>query len=506
MQMPNPDDFSKPFGWLTKLLAIFAAVDPKILSQSPLRDWAHVRATGVILLFAVTYESAILTLVGENIFAPNAFRPDIMVGAIFLAFMIMTLDSQIILASSYHTDGVAELRRAGLDIDSSNARIKFILLIVIRVVLSVGLAYLTGQFTGTIVFQADIRHVEEAGYRDGNAKNIAAATALVDDAIATKAQQVKDELARHETMAGQLDAVHGRQLDPLKGDPQAVELENELTSLNAQKAAADADVMKYEAMAADEKGGIAGTGTSGVAGAGSKYRAAQEKVAAARAHAAGIEKSINETRTRLDNLRARIVAGKGSAPALSGDQIAGLESGLAGEDARLKTLQDELASLTANRQQEITKAVEAAPDYVKIDRGLIGQMTVLDELSAANPRIHMLVIAFEIIAGALELGAVLGKTIAFNPTTYSALLAADVYRSAMRIVDELDSDIEEGVNSTIKPKIDILLPSRPSNDNPKPAPESSPGRPISFGTNGSADKPKRPRGRPRKDPNGDGKH
>ncbi len=504
--MPDPHEFTKPFGWLTKLLAKIAAVDGKLLSQSPPRDWSHVRATGVVLLFSFVLESALLTLVGENVFAYGTFSPGIMVGAIFVAALITTLDSQILIASTYHVDGVAELARAGLDLSGGvTTKIKMAVLVVIRLALSIGIALLVGQFFCMIVFQADINDVVEAKYHSANARSVAAATAMVDGAISTKAEQVKQELARHETMAGQIDAVHGRQVDPLKGDPQAAELENELTSLNARKAAADADVMKYEAMAADEKGGIAGNGTSGVAGAGLKYRAAQEKVAAARAQAAGIEKSITETRARLDTLRARIVAGKGNGPVLSQDQIAGMESGLAGEDAKLKELQDELAALTNSRAQDITKAVEAAPDYVRIDRGFLAQMAALDEISAANPRIHWLVIVFELVAGALELGAVLGKTIAFNPTTYSALLAADVYRSAVRIVDELDSDIEEGVNSTIKPKIDILLPARPSNDNPTPKTNGSAGGPISFGSNGTGDKPKRPRGRPRKDPPAEGK-
>jgi hypothetical protein len=508
MMMPDPHEFTKPFGWLTKLLARIAAVDCKLLSQSPPRDWAHVRATGVILILSFALESALLTLVGENVFAYDHFSPAIMAAAIFVAFLITTLDSQILIASTYHVDGLAELARAaGLDLTGGmTTRIKMAILVIIRLTLSIGIALLVGEFFCMIVFQADINEIVEAKFHNANAQSVAAATGLVDGAIATKTQEVKNELARHETLAGQIDAVHGRQVDPLKGDPQAAELESELSSLNTQKAAADADVMKFESMAADEKGGIAGTGTSGVPGAGLKYHAAQEKIAAARAHAANIDRSISETRGRLENLRARIVAGKSNAPALSNDQIAGLESGLVGEDARLKALQDELSALTASRAVDITKAVEAAPDYVKIDRGFLAQMAALDEIAAGNPRIHWLIIVFEFIAGALELGAVLGKTIAFNPTTYSALLAADVYRSSVRIVDDLEADLDESGKNAAMPKIEVLLPPRPSNDNPKPSSGSGNGTGPSLFGGPSGPPPKRPRGRPRKDPSSDSKH
>jgi hypothetical protein len=145
-------------GLLARLLIKIAGVDEQTLRLCPPHDWENALAVAGLMILGLLYQSTLFALVGHQLWAsPGQIRPEIVVGSIFIATFIMFIDSYMIMRSGWHLSGIAELRRAGLDISGGPvARIKAGLFLAFRIVLSIGLAQLTAVFVSLLIFGADV--------------------------------------------------------------------------------------------------------------------------------------------------------------------------------------------------------------------------------------------------------------------------------------------------------------------------------------------------------------
>jgi hypothetical protein len=164
------------------------------------------------------------------------------------------------------------------------------------------------------------------------------------------------------------------------------------------------------------------------------------------------------------------------------------------ENAKLSDIKREMASVTNAREKAVRDAVENAPGHVARDNGLLAQIGVLEGIAGEDWKIVVVVIVIDAIAFALELSAVLARTLGYVPTTYDALVAGHGYMQVVRLVDEMFAELRVKEN----------------HDHAEvPAPEKH-GDGKGFGTasepdlfdssNGPVPPPKRGRGRPRKHP------
>jgi hypothetical protein len=496
MENPNDNNNSTPKAgpWM-KLLMKIAGVDEETLAHCPQHDWDNVRAVGEIMICTWLYQTALYVLVGHRTFAAaGQFRVDLVLASMFIATFILCIDSYMVMRSGWHLSGIQELQRGGLDISGGQwARFKAGFFLAIRIALSVGVAQLTAIFVSLVIFASDINTRTQDAYLKANAHLVAPATALVDAAIHRATEAVTAETARVNALAVQVETLRQDQVDPSSGDPQVREAQAEVSRLVEQKAKADDEVRAAETFATNEYGGVkASPGNSGITGYGLRYRAAMDQVNQAKARAAKIKKDLDAARARLDSLHSQAPAQNDAIIQRSHDQLPGFDGSLKAENAKLAALKDDLARLTAGREDAIRAAIERAPDHVEADRGFLAQIRVLERMSEEDTKIALIIILIDVISFGFELAAVLVKVTSYVPTSYAALLARDSYVRVVKIVDQMTGELRgvEHAPPTAPKEPEILPPDPASETKPQPGMRC----PLCSQT------VKRKRGRPRKHP------
>jgi hypothetical protein len=502
MKLPELEAPAK-ISWWGRVAMKTACTYEAILRICPPADLQHVKATAALQIGVTIYQALLFTLIAFSLFAsPGEWRPDLVMGALFLSLFMQRIDAFCVIASQWHLNGIEEIKRGGLDIYGGlKARIKAAAFLALRILLSVGLAQLSAIFVSLLVFHDDIAARILAENLHANAHVVAEATALVDGEIRRATDAVTDQTARVAALSKQITAVRQEQIASGASDPQMQQAQQEVTQLLAQKAKAEDGVQSAEAFAADELAGIKRVpGNSGQVGNGPKRRAAEEEIANTKAHAQEIDNRLDAARARLDALRDRLVSANDATKQQSRDQLPVFEKALAGENDKLSALKDQLAAQIRKRNDAIREAVDHSPDHVPLNNGFLARISALEDIAHDDSRIAVIIGLIDVTSFGLEMAAVLATVTSFVPTTYSALIARDAYLRAVNIADEIVRSIDPSVR-----KMDgiaqTLSRDRPSNDNmdgPWPIGKLGPGEP------GNAPQPpKRPRGRPRKYPRED---
>jgi hypothetical protein len=219
-----------------------------------------------------------------------------------------------------------------------------------------------------------------------------------------------------------------------------------------------------------------------------------EQVRNARAHAADVAKALADARARLDALRA---SATGELKQTSHDRLPAFEEALKAGNIRLATMKAELATLIKDREDEIRRAVESAPDHVNRQAGFLAQIVALEHMAQEDRKIALVILLIDFVSFGFELAAVLAKVTSYVPTTYSMLLARDAYLTSVRIADEVAAASNTGGGPQIPPQ-DVPLAPEQAPPTPSPIPVSpSAAAPL---PGDAAQPPKRKRGRPRKHP------
>lgn len=105
-----------------------------------------------------------------------------MIGQFATAVLV---DSYVIVRSSWHLQGVSELKRGGLEIPGTGAaKIKNGVFIIVRLLLSSVLAMLTALFLSILLFEKDITANLDQHFQKLNAPLLARVTAQIDEPIA----------------------------------------------------------------------------------------------------------------------------------------------------------------------------------------------------------------------------------------------------------------------------------------------------------------------------------
>ncbi len=495
MDTPNPQPVEA--GYFTRFLLKIAGIDEETLRKCPPHDWENARAIGEIMICTWLYQAALFSIVGHRLFAaPGQIRVELILVAIFIATFIMLIDSYVIMRSGWHLSGIEELKRGGLDISGGlGARLKAGFFLTIRILLSVGLAQLTAIFLSILIFASDIDARTQNVWRQANAHLIVGATQPVDAEIQRATDSVTAQTLRVTALATQVESLRQNEIDPSSIYTQPAQ--QEVTQLLAQKAKADDELRAAETFAANELAGIrASPENSGRVGNGPKRRAAIEQIASARTHAQEIDRALQAARVRLDTLRNQHSSPNEAMKQQAHDQLPGFEKTLAAENMKLSALKDELARLTQGRGDAIRAAIEKAPNHVGLDNGLLAQLTVLEQIAQANPKIAAVIILIDVISFGFELAAVLAKVTSYVPTTYAALLARDAYLGSVRIVNAMVAELNPEPQAEA-PVLDVEVSPAPANDN-WPAHEQAVRQNPFNGPDDPPPPPKRPRGRPRK--------
>lgn len=508
--MKTPDNDSAPkrgrFDPFTKLLFMIAGVDEEILRQCPPQDISSIKAVSGLLLCTFFYSAAVFSAISHRLFAePGHVDLRLVVTAVAMSGFIVLIDSYVFLRCSWFEAGVTELARGGLDISGgSSARIKANVFLAVRVGLSVCLAMLTGTFFSLIVFDKDINARIEATYQAANASIVREATSIVDGEIKRATDAVSAETAQIASLSAQITSLRQNEIDIAPGNPELQPAQHEIDQLLAQKAEADAAVLKAQAFEASELGGIKQSAdNSGHAGNGPRHKAALQEVENARGHAQQVAEALNAARGRLDGLRKAFSSANEAVKQRAQNRLPAYEADLADDNTKLADSKGRLVGLTDSRNDAIRKAVENAPNYVPHNTGFLAQIIALKQIANEDSIVAGKILLFELVSVGFELAAVLAKVMAYCPTTYSAIVARDVYMRAVRIVDEMMAELNGGPKTEAEPLENPQF-GFPANDNHKgPKVEPIIDMPPSAGSEDSRppeppQPPKRRRGRPRK--------
>ncbi|MFZ0425216.1 MAG: DUF4407 domain-containing protein [Xanthobacteraceae bacterium] len=488
---PPPRNFSLP----TKMLLWIPAGDLQILRNCAMRDLTNILAIAWLMLATMLYQTALFSLIGEQLFdSQGQLWPVIILASFGLAAFILLIDRYAVVLSGFHQEGVAEIARGGIDTSGGIfSRVKLGLFLIVRIgVLSVGLALLCGIFATLLIFGGTIRsHIEGQNLRD-NASLITASTTIVDTGIKKVSDDIDVEMKHVESLSAQVTAIRQNKIDPTANDPQIQGVQQELQRLLDQRDRGEQEFQVDQASAADESGGIkSAPGISGRPGYGPRYRAAMEKAANAKSRVQEFEKRLSDARARLDALRTNVASTKDAVTQRSDEQLPSFEEALKAETAKLAGLKNDLANQIADRDHAIRKLVEEAPNHVSSDYGLLAQIAVLEEIAQKDSKIGLLILLLDIVSFGLELAAVLARVTGYAPTTYAALLASDVYMSAVRIAEDMATELD-AIESR-KPRVPEIHPQEaplaPTAASFEPASDEYTPPPI-----------KRGRGRPRKHP------
>ena len=499
MDMLNaqPPHRAEPFD---RLLIKVAGVDEETLRLCPQHDWDNVRAVGEIMICTWLYQAALFSVISHRLFAASGqIRPELVMVSMFIATFIMAINSYMVMRSGWHLSGIEFLKRGGLDISGGPAaRLKAGFFLMIRILLSVGLAQLTAIFLSLLIFASDIDARIQSTWRQANAHLLVGASEPVDAEIQRATDAVTEQTARVTALSAQVGSLRQNEIDPSAAYTQAAQ--EELTQLLAQKAKADDELRAAEAFAANELAGIkAAPGNSGQVGNGPKRKAAMEQIANARNHAQESARALEAARARLDTLRSQHGSTNEAMKQQSHDQLPTFEKTLAAENARLTAMKDELARLTQGRGDAIRAALDKMPNHVRRDDGLLAQITVLELIAQGDSKIAAVIVLIDVISFGFELAAVLAKVTSYVPTTYAALLARDAYLRVVRMVDEMMVELKDGATSKNR-EAEILPPDLPADDERGHNGASTGPNPFDNPDDDSPQPPKRPRGRPRKTP------
>lgn len=502
----NGSDIPK-FDIITRVLILVAGADEETLRGCPKHDLDCVRAVGVLFILVWVYQASAISLIGRTLAPDGELHPDVLIGSMFVATLVLSIDSYVFGRAGFHSEGLALLKRGGLNLTGGIfSKLKGVTLLGIRILLSLGLSFLTGIFMGLILFHQDIAADIQHRFQSANAPLIAAANERVDAEIHRAENALRDATSQMLILQRQVSSARNGVVDPASGDV-GVQLEqDEIRQLMTEKAQRDADLVAAQSFASDELAGKAGPGHSGVVGDGPVRQAAEERVETATANAAEVQQALDAARNRLDDMRGKLASTAGDRAKLSLGQLPELQKDLEAKSAEVASARAQLTKLVNGRDQAVRADIENSPDVVGRDEGILGQLTALERI-AKDPKIAAVILLIDFVSFGLEAAAVLAKVTTFIPTEFSALLAGNSYLSIVRIVDRVDAELRGRSETSVHEGEDLLPPifTPGSDEHETSAEEQSEPTTFSFeasardsAASAKAPQEKRPRGRPRK--------
>lgn len=505
----TPDLETRRAGPLTRGMFCIAGAQNQILRHCPDHDWDAVRAIALLFIFVWFLQGAELSIVAHQLLAPDGeVHPELIIGSLFIATLILMIDSYVFGRAGYHYEGLKELARGGLDLTGGLwAKLKVAIFYLLRILLSAGFAIISAIFAALILFQGDLSAEDDRDFLKQNTELISTVTHQVDDEIQRADGAVKDASTHLITLQKQVAAMRDGAVDPAATSAAVQAAQQEVTQLLSEKSQRDAELVAAQTFATNELAGIKGDpNNSGQPGRGPARIAAEERVKTATANDAAAIQALADARARLGDLRKQASSNAGDRSHRAQLALPSLEADLQAATTQLAALRDNLTKLTQNRNETIRAGIDKSPERVGRNTGFLAQLEVLKRL-AQDPSIAAVILLIGLTSFGLEMAAVLAKTTSFIPTTYAALLARNAYMNTVEIVDEMDEKLRrrpsEPDGEADRPE--PIFPRSGGSGQANPDHLSDEAFPLDAApaTNGNGIDPaagKRPRGRPRKFP------
>ena len=194
-------------GFIYRAIVSIAGVDQETLRQCPAHDWDAARAIGLLMIGVWVYQSALFAIVAHQFLAPDGrLHPALIIASMFIAAMILLLDSVLFVRAGFHADGIRELARAGLDLSGGfGVKLTAGIFLGLRILLALAFAQLSAIFFSLILYHGDVAANVQHQYQQQNGALIAAASRRVDDDIHQTAAAVDGAQRRVDALQRQAD-------------------------------------------------------------------------------------------------------------------------------------------------------------------------------------------------------------------------------------------------------------------------------------------------------------
>ena len=434
-----------PTAPLTRAACFITGTDPDLLATCPKRDIDMVHTLALLMVGLFVWQTATFTLAGHIMRGTaDQFDPLYLLPGLWLAFIILLLDSIVIMRASWHAHGLESLKRGGAIVPQTiGARIKAGCMLALRVALSFVIAALMAIVFSIFLFHKEIDRARLLEFQDANAGLYAEHVLRYDEQITTNRRDQRT--LREQLQRGAEEAVSLRQtlVSPAVDAPELKLAVSAVERLEEAKAIADRDLAAAQAFATNELAGIrAAPGNSGVAGVGPVRRAAEERLAAATERATAVQAELETAHARLREFEPKLTAAITAKRAYAETNLRRVQEAAAEAQARLEVLGIAETALLADRESALRSAVESDPQHVPMDDGLLGRVRLLGTL-ADNLGVLAAILLVKVFLLGIDLVAVFAKTTAYIPSTYALRLVTLDYRDAYHAVRTVEAFSEE---------------------------------------------------------------
>ena len=425
-----------PLGFALRGACFMTGTDPELLRQAPPRDHASVMTIALIMVLVWIWQTLVFTLTAHMLADEmQHFRPEFAAVAALLATVVLLVDSYAIVRSAHYMQGLAQLKRGGLDVPGHlGLQIRNGLQSVFRVALATVFAQLAAVAVMLWIFAPEILHRLALNALRANApieQRIAADYDATSNRMITEIGQLTAAKAKAQTDAGafRLDALQGPVEDPeLKPAIDTVR-RAEQTRLEAERRLARIPVRDELAR-----------------------RAAAQRLAAKRAE-------LLQAQNRVDALRAQAQATLDQRQEAVQARLSETQAAEQRHAARIDALEKAHAVRVAGRESSIRATMEKDPAFQTPDRGLLARAGALGQLME-DPWTFTVATLIHLALFGIELAAVLCKLLTCVPSAYAVTLASEEYAHDAETVDALYRRI--GQPPTEPPEVDLPEVAPPS--------------------------------------------
>lgn len=418
-------------------------IDEELRKLCRKSDTKYIVKVASLMWLGWLWQTILFTAAAHTMLSPPGGGLSLMhVGlAMLISTIIMLCDALVFIVMSWTSHGETLLARTG-NFDASEARkskLKTAGLLAGRV----GAIVLVANFYGVVVSLHSFPNELDKKLVQWH---VAENAALTQEKTASETR----ELERNRQRQGELTARIGglsqeqRRLDGLitSGTSDDPEIARALDSVaRAEAARNDAQRAKLiaEADSANEIDGRCGPRSSCKAGRGSRWAAAQARIASADRAVADAASALDKAEIRLRELKTTR-AGDGRRNAGEAKERLGVVTReKEGLERQLATLTEGYQRRLSNHEASIREAVERDPRFVPKDEGLLARLRALRELMQ-DPAVATLVWIFDGLLVFLEVSTILARSVSLVPMEYTMRLVLRDSLLAHEIADRLKKE------------------------------------------------------------------
>lgn len=440
-----------------RLLCNLAGVDHERLRKCQLGDRQFAVRIGLQLLLSSVF---LFVIFGTSLligFGDSSSSDIVVLAMAFVtACVVLLVDIQIVQSDFYH-HGLELARDRGYG-NAKNllwTKVKRPATVSLRLLLSVTIAFAFATFFELRLFGADIERQIDADYRTANSKLFQEIEAEYDAGVESMATEISRQTHELSELREQEVALRRKFLLETEPNQEVEVLTERLNQLSAAKRAADAEMVRRQGDAINERNGVKeSTENSGKRGEGNLYRNATEKAQLASVESERLQGEMTRLQSTIAEMREKRDRRSEKANELVGGGLKTLDEAMASVRSRRDELDKRRDQAIRDREVKLIAIAQQRPGYAAKAHGFLARVEALEVLKE-RPAVARVTFWTTLVIMAVEVSAVLGKVFFSTPTLYAVRTAVDFENAAQELLRANDVSRLDAESASINREIDI---------------------------------------------------